>query len=371
MHYLRNRLLSASIISTALLTGCPAQDGATVKDLPTLVQTAARDGGIPGLAAAVISTDNIQSSVTGVRKSGFVIPIAGSDRFHLGSNIKAMTATLAAMLVESGVIQWSVTLADIFPEMSASMRAEYRNVTLEQLLVHRGGIVPLTEPNELARLPAMAADPLRARVQLTAWLLQQPSAATPGSTAKYSNGGYAIAAAMLERKTGQAYEILLSDLVLRPLSIVAHYEWPAAIDAAQPWGHEKINNRWVPNDPLASENQFPGALTPAGNISLSITDYARFVQSQLRGLRGAGGSLSATGYRYLHTPNGEFASGWIVRELAGVRTSAHDGSAGTYYALAVIQPERNRAVVVLSNAFSDAVANDANALALKLLELTR
>ncbi len=366
MRSLNPYVASILCLVLAVLAGCPKAGD----DLASRLQMAARDGDIPGMAAAVISTDTLRVSVTGVRKSGATAAIAVTDRFHVGSNIKAMTATLAATLVESGVIQWTSTLAEVFPELSASMRAEYRSVSLEQLLAHRGGILPLTEPSELAQLPILPADEVQARRQLTAWLLQQPSAAPPGAASKYSNAGYAIAAAMLEKKSGQNFATLLTDLVLRPLNITPQFDWPAAGGADQPWGHERMNNRWVPNDPQDVENQFPRVLTPAGNLSISVADYARFIQAQLRGLRGRAGGLSAAGYRRLHTPIGDFALGWIVRDLGGAKTSAHDGSAGTFYALAAIQPDRNRAVVVFANAYSDVVANNANALAIKLFELT-
>ena len=60
-------------------------------------------------------------------------------------------------------------------------------------------------------------------------------------------------------------------------------------------------------------------------------------------------------------------SGRISASLDSVRTSAHDGTAGTFYALAATQPDRDRAVGVLVNAYSSAVADAANARALHLL----
>jgi CubicO group peptidase (beta-lactamase class C family) len=280
-----------------------------------------------------------------------------------------MTATLAATLVDAGIIQWNTTLAQVFPEMTSDTRSDYQTVTLAQLLAHRGGIIALTEPADLALLPALPATPVQARYALTRWLLAQAPTVTPGSRALYSNAGYAVATAMLERKTGRDFETLLNELVLRPLGTVPLFDWPAAGAAAQPWGHELISARWLPNDPDAADNHFPTVLTPAGNISLSVGDCAKFVQSHLRGLRGRGGVLSPQTYTYLHTSQGDFAFGWLVKNLNGVGTSAHDGSAGTFYALVAIQPTRDRAVVVLANGYSDAVANAANALAIKLLEI--
>jgi CubicO group peptidase (beta-lactamase class C family) len=336
--------------------------------LQSLVNQTHSAQGLPGLAAAIISSDKIQVGVAGIRKVGAPDLISESDRFHLGSNTKAMTSTLAATLVDSGVIAWDSTLAGVFPDLAAAMRPEYQSVTLAQLLTHRGGIIALTDPADIATVPAALLAPNASRTALTQWLLQQPPAVAAG-TALYSNGGYAIAAAMLERKAGQSYEALLNIMVLQPLGITPAFGWPAAGGATQPWGHELVGTSWVPNDPDAAANQFPTAFTPAGNVSLNIGDYAKFVQSHLRGLRGLSGYLSPQTYTYLHTPQGDFALGWLVKTLNGVITHAHDGSAGTFYALVAIQPSRDRAVVVLCNGYSVALANAANALALKLLEV--
>jgi D-alanyl-D-alanine carboxypeptidase len=370
IHKIMYSLLTAC--GLGLLGGCggAGQPSATVATLDGLVQQALRAQGIPGLAAAIISSDRIQVSVAGVRKIGVADPISVGDRFHLGSNTKAMTATLAASLVESGVIGWNSTLLSVFPDLAATMRPEYQNVTLAQLLTHRGGIIALTDPAEWTIVPAALMAPSASRLALTQWLLQQAAPVAPGTTALYSNAGYAIATAMLERATGQSYETLLNAMVLQPLGVTPQFNWPAAGGAAQPWGHELVNAAWLPNDPDATANQFPTAFTPAGNVSLSVGDYAKFVQSHLKGLRGVGGSLSSQAYTYLHTTQGDYGLGWVVKPLNGVITSAHDGTAGTFYALAAIQPSRDRAVIVLVNGYSVALANAANALALQLLQVS-
>jgi CubicO group peptidase (beta-lactamase class C family) len=300
-----------------LVGGCNEVGPAPKANVEILVKQTQSAQGMPALAAAAITSEQVRLSVAGV-------------------------------LVEAGTIKWATTLSEVFPELLPEMRAEYRAVTLEQLLAHRGGILPLTQPDQLAMVPPLSTDELEARVQLTAWLLKQPSASTPGESTTYSNAGYAIAAAMLERKTGQTYARLLADQVLRPLNIIPLFDWPAAGGAAQPWGHESI----------------------AGNLSLNVGDYAAFIQTHLRGLRGMSGLLKANTYQHLHTSVGDFALGWLVRDMAGVRTSAHDGTAGTFYALAVLQPSRNRAAVVLVNAYSPSVANAANTLVINLLEVS-
>jgi CubicO group peptidase (beta-lactamase class C family) len=46
----------------------------------------------------------------GTRRIGTVIAVTHNDRFHIGSDTKAMTSLLAAMMVEAGKLRWDSTL---------------------------------------------------------------------------------------------------------------------------------------------------------------------------------------------------------------------------------------------------------------------
>jgi len=76
----------------------------------------------------------------GTRKVGADLPVTVNDRFHLGSDTKAMTALLAGMLVEEGKLKWSSTLPDVFPALVEDMDGKLKAVTLEQFLSHTSGV---------------------------------------------------------------------------------------------------------------------------------------------------------------------------------------------------------------------------------------
>src|ERR1051326_2731240 len=70
-----------------------------------------------GIAAAVLRGERIiAQGAAGVRKRGTAERITLDDRFHLGSCTKAMTATLVAMLVEEGKLNWTTTLGQLFAD---------------------------------------------------------------------------------------------------------------------------------------------------------------------------------------------------------------------------------------------------------------
>ncbi len=92
---------------------------------------------LPALAAAIVTDGHVAASgAVGTRRSGETIPVTVDDRVHIGSgsDIKAMTALLGGMLVESGKLRWDSTVGAEFPGLAAQMDARVRAVTLQQLL---------------------------------------------------------------------------------------------------------------------------------------------------------------------------------------------------------------------------------------------
>jgi CubicO group peptidase (beta-lactamase class C family) len=95
---------------------------------------------LPLLAGAIARSSGTQVFVSGVRKWGDPTPSLESDKHHLGSCTKAMTATLLAIQIEKGALSWDSTLAKLFPEFAPSMNESFKTVTLSQLTAHRSGL---------------------------------------------------------------------------------------------------------------------------------------------------------------------------------------------------------------------------------------
>jgi CubicO group peptidase (beta-lactamase class C family) len=114
------------------------------------------------MAAIVLRADTVLArGIAGVRHAGAPGAVTIQDRFQLGSNTKAITATLLATFVQGGTLSWTTTLADVFREQSASMSVAFRGVTLEQLLSHHAGVSPFTDTDD--RTPRVFLDSLALR----------------------------------------------------------------------------------------------------------------------------------------------------------------------------------------------------------------
>ena len=127
---------------------------------------------LPDIAAAVVKNGKVVSAgAVGTRKAGAMIPVTINDRFHLGSDTKAMTALLAAILVEGGKLRCDTTPAGVFPELADKMDPRFRRITLEQLLSHTSGIPTDNEDIVKIYLEGMSHD--GNLDDLRYWLVQQ------------------------------------------------------------------------------------------------------------------------------------------------------------------------------------------------------
>ena len=335
---------------------------------------------LPALAAVVVRADTtLDLAVTGLRRQGKPETVELADRFHLGSMGKAITATVVARLVEEGTLAWTTRPVDVFPALATTIHPSYRNVTIEQLLRHDAGMPPYDSIAEIrgASTRAGSSSPRDQRRAFSVWLLQQRPHVTPGTRPEYSNAGYPIAAAMAEAATGEAWESLVESRLARPLGIDMVYGLPARGDSPQPWGHKPKSAFFgMAISPNVVEPQPPGdgwalgvVFEPAGDYSLSLADYAKFLQLHLAGLAGRDGLLKASSIKRLHAGSGEYAMGWFLREFDGTAAHWHTGSTDTFFSRVIMLPERDIAVAVLTNAGSEAASTATREAAMELLRI--
>jgi CubicO group peptidase (beta-lactamase class C family) len=142
------RRATAFAFALFLPTVLAAQDSFVVphrleaEQLRRLLDSVRKEANLPALGAAVFTKDSILGlDVVGVRSTGNATPVAAGDLFHIGSDAKAMTAGLLGLLVDRGRLRWNSRLGEIFPELEATMRPEYRDLTVRELLTHRSGLV--------------------------------------------------------------------------------------------------------------------------------------------------------------------------------------------------------------------------------------
>lgn len=309
----------------------------------------ARKHEVPGVSVAVYSSRGLEAAeAIGARRAGEAAPVELGDRFFIGSVTKPMTATLAAAMVDAGHIAWTTTPALLWPREARRMHPALRRVTLAQLLSHRAGIQPFTSDNEFtAALPPPLGTRREQRDTFVRWLLARPPASPIGEY-KYSNAGFGIAAAMLEKAGGRPWEDLLRERIFRRLGLPScGFGWPRST-GDQPHGHRLANGRFIEGSERASDG-LPASIAPAGNVHCNMADLARFGSAHLTGLLGEPAFLRPESLRALHPPasEGVYSLGWN-RQPEG---SSHQGGVTQgWHALLFVAPPSDIVVAVGINA---------------------
>ena len=334
-----------------------ARQESGVESLDTWIDSVRRQHNIPAMGAIVFRADTILArGIAGVRRSNSTTPVEEHDRFQLGSNTKAITATVLATLVEEDKLAWTTTLSDVFPEWRESISPEFRAVTIDLLLSHHAGISAFsdTDNKDFKSIPHLSGTPTQQRAAFTAWVLRGKPGGPIGK-GLYSNGGYMIAGAIAERITGESWESLVRARIFKPLGLTGTFAWSDSPDVNQPWGHHETRVGTKPVDPRDGDERLPPIIWPAGSVELSLEDYARFLQINLRGLQNRDTPLlKVATVKHLHTspvsPPDKYGLGWGLQDFDGAPASVHVGSAGTFYAVTIIQPTRDLGVAVFANA---------------------
>ncbi|MCL1920293.1 MAG: beta-lactamase family protein [Kiritimatiellaeota bacterium] len=309
--------------------GAGAQTAAASAQVHARVAALREKYALPSLAAAVVSDQGLQAwGMTGVDTNSAVL-------WHLGSNTKAMTASLVGLLVEQGRVSWDTKIADIFPNDAKGFHADYAGLTLRHLLAHRGGVRPnldwwalhnTQKPIREQRLDAMRQG------------LAEKPAFPPGSGTLYANLGYVIAGAVIERKLNMTWEDAMRRRLFAPLKM-------------KHAGFGELYAGDVDNAPV---------LGPAGRVHCTLEDWALFIADQVRGAQGKAGLLRPATYRELHAPvaGGDAALGWFCAERAwgGGRVLTHNGSNTRHFSTLWLAPQRGMAFIACTRQGDDTAA---------------
>ncbi len=360
-HLIRTSFITVLfLLGTVLLTGCGSSDGKKISEplpvkpatgqagdgnLADIVEYIRIDEGLPALAAVLVYDGQIvEMAATGTRKINSTTAVTIDDKWHIGSLTKSMTSTLAAMLVQQGVLSWNTTIVDVYPELSGVMNVNYENIQIDQLLSHTSGM--------RANLPSVnsyqnsSLDIESQRQQMIEEALMLSPEVNEGQFL-YSNLGYMVAGAMMERLTNTSWETLIENNLFNSLAMTSSgFGIPDVQDnLSQPVGHLSQGSGWQANN---TDN--PAVMGPAGIVHSSLEDMANYLAAHLAGARGndVSGLLTAEEFSKLHTPadNSEYALGWVISE----NLLWHNGSNTKWLADVKISPEKNAAIFIVTNA---------------------
>lgn len=322
--------------------------------LTDFVEATATEFCIPGVAVGVLMDGEETYACHGVTSIDNPLPVDQHTLFVLGSVTKTYTATALMRLVAEGRVELDAPVRRYVPELMLADEAAAAKVTVLNLLNHTAGLD--------WRINVDTGEGDDALAREVAKLPESKQIASPGIRASYSQAGYDLAGRIVEKVTGLTYEEGVALLLFEPLGLshsffvrddvmtrrfaVGHnLGADKKLRIARPWRHWRSAN--------------PGA----GLVS-SMADQIRWARFHLGDGHAESGVriLPAELLHQMKEPTvalrgsslGDAVGiGWFLRDVDGVRTVGHGGSANGQFANLLIVPEWNFAVVAVSNAGPD------------------
>ena len=344
--------LAPLLLMPVRVSGDDKNPGIAPAELTALLEKARAKHDVPALAAGILRVGAKPCvAVVGVRRRGDEALATADDQWHLGSNTKPMTALLIALLIEMGLLDWDTPLEQIFPEHADQWHADLKKITPQHLLTHTSGL-PGLGPLNWFLLGGTDGSPLKDRERAVKSLDTLKMTKKPGEKYEYSNLGYVVLGAIIDRRGKAPWEEQLEKKIFQPLGIKHWSIGPGnAKDAAtQPWPHKNDGK------PVAADGVMdnPQVLNSAGRVRLSVSDYTSFLAETLKLARGDKGLLKpATAQKLFNNPyavSPHTLSGWLsISKQPNKLVLAHDGSNTMNYCTAILAPDQKLAFCVLTN----------------------
>lgn len=262
---------SATSSDQAVNTVTDANVQLAITALEKMAQKVVDDSSVAGVAVAVVYKDKlVYSKGFGVREVGKEDKIDADTVFQLASVSKPVASTIVAALVGEGKVSWDSKIADLDPEFKMYDPWVTSQITIRDMFAHRSG------------LPDHAGDLLEDiggdRAQVLHSLRYQKPSSSFRSHYEYTNFGITEGAVAAGKPYALTWEDASEQKLFRPLgmnSTSARYaDFMARTDKAL--GHMLVDNKWV-----HKEQRQPDAQSPAGGVSSSVNDMAKWIRLQI------------------------------------------------------------------------------------------
>ena len=282
------------------------------------------------------------------------VPVTIDTRFNLGSMDKMFTAVAVAQLAEAGRLRFEDTVGQHLPDLP---NRDLARVTIHQLLTHTGGVGNIFSPQYEAR-----KDGLLRVTDYLALLASEPLRFEPGARFEYSNGGFVLLGAIVERVSGTSYDDYVRAHVFEPAGMHATGSFPkTAVPPGTATGFTRMPpgpEHAPPSGPASAApatprrpnlDALPGRGSPAGGGYSTAGDLLGFANALLDHRLLSRDSTERVLSGKVATPRGKYGYGFSERFAGERRVVGHNGGFPGVNAELQILPETRDVVIVLSN----------------------
>ena len=251
-------------------------------------------------------------------------------------------------LAEQGKLKLDGKVADYLPGYPQPAGSQ---ITLHHLLSHTAGLPDYTALPSFANVMRRHQEP----AQLVALFAGLPLEFAPGTQYRYSNSGYVLLGAIIEKVTGKPYAQVFQENIARPFKLKAtSVDVVEAADPRRAAGYQATPNGLVPTPPI--DMTVPYA---AGAVTSTALDLYRWSQA-LDGNK----VLTAASKKQLFRPVLQnYACGWmVVKAKIGAEADTsliqeHNGGINGFSSFLVRVPQSQQVIVLLDNHNSQSLAD--------------
>jgi len=300
--------------------------------------------GAPSASIAIVRDDRLTyARAYGDARLNPKVPSTDATRYAIDSVSKEFTAAAVLVLAEQGKLSLDDPIAKWFPELRAAAA-----VTLRQLLTHTSGIRDYWPQDFLT--PEMMRPTTPAAI-IDEWA-GRPLDFEPGTDWQYSNTGYVLAGAVVEKVSGQPLFAFLSRYVFGPLHMTRVGEYSPTGAAARVAGGDAAGyTRYGLGPVVPAPEEGSGWLFGAASLAMPPSDLALWDLSLIdRSL------LKAESYKWELEPvvlksgrTQDYALGLEVASVQGRLRIGHSGAGSGFLADNRLWPRERTAIVVLTN----------------------
>lgn len=253
--------------------------------------------------------------------------------FMIGSLSKQFTAAAILLLEQDGLLSTEDSVAKHLPNFPHGSQ-----MSIAQLVDHTAGVWDIYSLKSYARGRGSAQD----FESVVTELFAQPLTSPPGTAHLYSNGGYALLAAIIERVSGQSYSDFLTKRIFSPLGMRATHDGvPGPAHAGRVSGYDPWGQRFLGPAVTAPYPYLKGS----GSLWSSAEDLLTWT----RALH-SGGVLNADSYaKFTQDMTNGYGYGVSIFERFGRKTVGHDGRVSGFSSDLAHYLADETTIVVLSN----------------------
>jgi D-alanyl-D-alanine carboxypeptidase len=335
-----------AVVQGAANESAAKTETSVAKELDSYLSSLVAENKLSGTVLVAKDGVTVASKAAGIANKATGAPIALNTKFNLGSMNKMFTAVAIAQLAQAGRLSFDDTISKHLPDYPNKEVAD--KVTIHHLLTHTSGMGLYWNEKFMAQREKLLT--VAAHLPL---FVNDPLSFAPGEKFQYSNSGYMVLGAIIEKVSGQDYYSYVDEHIYNAASMTdtGFYE-PGKEIPNLAIGYTKMGLDGKPLEEVrdnTNTREVRGG--PAGGGYSTVEDLVKFHMAlrSYKLLNEEYTKLITTGKVEAGGPVGRYAYGFGDKIFGGKHIVGNNGGSAGIAANFEMYPELGYTAVMLMN----------------------